>query len=45
VVSSWYHTCALTTTGGASCWGDGWAGQLGMGETGHRAFPTAVAGP
>jgi alpha-tubulin suppressor-like RCC1 family protein len=27
------HTCALLSTGGVRCWGDGWRGDLGYGNT------------
>ena len=37
------HTCALTTTGSAYCWGGNDYGQLGTGAEGDRAIPTRVA--
>lgn len=38
------HTCGLTTTGAAYCWGYNQFGQVGGGFTGDRATPVAVAG-
>ena len=38
------HSCALTTSGAAYCWGyNGW-GQLGNGSTADGPLPVAVAG-
>ena len=39
-----WHTCGVTTSGGAYCWGDNLFGQLGDGTTEERATPTPVAG-
>ena len=39
-----YHTCALTTGGGASCWGYNSSGQLGDGSTTDQPMPVAASG-
>ena len=37
-------TCAVTTSGGAKCWGDNDVGQVGDGTTTERHTPTNVTG-
>jgi len=39
-----YHTCGVTTSGAAYCWGSNAFGQLGDGTATDRLVPTAVAG-
>ncbi len=38
------HTCALTTSGRAYCWGDNTEGELGTGERIDARLPNPVAG-
>ncbi len=38
------HTCGVTKTGAAYCWGSNYYGQLGNGATTDEATPVAVAG-
>ena len=38
------HSCALTTTGGLKCWGNGLSGQIGDGTSTSRATPVDVIG-
>lgn len=39
-----YHSCGVTTTNRAYCWGSGEYGQLGNGKTYRSFWPRAVAG-
>lgn len=39
-----YFSCALMTTGGVRCWGEGWAGQMGNGTTDMQALPVGIPG-
>jgi uncharacterized protein YjdB len=38
------HTCGVTPTGSAYCWGDNSSGQLGNGTTANSATPALVSG-
>lgn len=45
VSAGWEHSCGVDGTGGAWCWGQGWAGQLGngtFGPTNHSTVPVEV---
>ena len=45
IATGYYHTCALTTTGQAYCWGRGYGGQLGNNSTTNSLIPVAVQMP
>lgn len=44
VIAGGAHTCGLTTTGTAYCWGNNSNGQLGTGTTASSFTPVPVAG-
>ncbi len=44
VTAGLFHTCGLTTSGAAYCWGGGGNGELGDGSTTDSSVPVAVAG-
>jgi alpha-tubulin suppressor-like RCC1 family protein len=44
VSTGMWHTCGITTSGAAHCWGFNNGGQLGDGTTTNRLVPTPVAG-
>jgi alpha-tubulin suppressor-like RCC1 family protein len=44
VIAGGFHSCGLTTSNRAYCWGNGRSGQVGDGKTFLRFTPIAVAG-
>jgi alpha-tubulin suppressor-like RCC1 family protein len=44
IAASKLHTCAVTTSGGARCWGENVSGSLGDGTATDRYVPTDVFG-
>lgn len=44
VTDGYYHSCGLTETGAAYCWGRGYEGQLGNGSSTNSTLPVAVSG-
>ena len=46
LIAGWNHTCAITGSGGAKCWGDSSNGKLGAGPTGgvNGLVPLDVVG-
>ena len=44
IAAGYRHTCALTSTGAALCWGDNDSGQLGNGTTLRAFVPVPIPG-
>jgi alpha-tubulin suppressor-like RCC1 family protein len=44
ITAGFKHSCSLSTTGEAYCWGDNTDGQLGVGNNNSQNVPAAVSG-
>ena len=44
IAVGYWHTCALTSSGGVKCWGENSNGQLGDNSTTPRNIPVDVSG-
>ena len=43
LAAGWYHTCRVSNTGAAYCWGEGSSGQLGNGASTRSPVQVAVS--